>query len=202
MFERPVALPVKAPIKLGALRVLFVPFHVKLAESVIAFVLSPPINTLPAVKLPLPVPPLFTARVPVSMLPAFMLVIDAPFPDNVEAVTAFTLILGVFERPVALPVKAPIKLGALRVFVPFQVKLACCVIPEVELPINICPDVKLLNPVPPLFTATMPFMLAGFMLVIEKPLPLKFVAVSNRVDEFHDTPSIATIALVPFPINI
>ncbi len=196
--ERPVAFPLKAPLKLGELRVLFVPFQVKLAESVIAAVPFPPINILPDVKLLLPVPPLSTARVPVLIFPAFMLLIDAPFPDNVEAVTAFTVILGVPERPVAFPLKAPLNVGAVRTE-PFQVKLACCVIPDVALPYNICPDVKLVNPVPPLFIATVPFILAGFMLVIEKPLPLKFVA--DRVDEFHDTPSIATIAFVPFPIN-
>ena len=85
-----------------------------------------------------------------------------------------------------------------RPFAVFQVKLAVCSM-AVVLPINTCPAVKAVEPVPPLATANVPVKAFPiFKAVILAPAPAIFVAVKVSVAKVR--PAFVVVSPLPLPI--
>ena len=158
--------------------VFVVLFHNKLADCIGVLVPLPTISWF-WTKLPVPVPPLDTLRVPVDIFAALRAVIFAPEPDKVVA--------SMLVADNILPIL-------------FQVKLADCIGVLAAFPTKSWFSAKLLAPVPPLETDKTPAdILSIFKPVIFSPEPAIFVAESVFVVLFHDKLADCIGALVPFP---
>ena len=165
---------VPEPEKLVALKILSVLFQLKLSDCIIGDVPFPT-NNRPIDNVDNPVPPVITGNVPSNILFAFIAVRAAPEPANFVAL------------------KILFKLS--------QVKLAFCINAPVSFPTNICPDVKVVFPVPPRKTFKVPSdTFETFKDVNLAPEPAMLVAVKVLLSQVKLEDCV--IGLGPFPINI
>ena len=155
------------------------PSNVKSANVAIAPLPPAPYNILFIPKVVTPVPPLETESVPASAFATLIFVIVEPLPLILVAVT------------VPVTVKTLV--------VPFHVNSGSSVIADVPLPINNRPTVKVVAPVPPPATPSVPVELI-FKLVSLDPSPAIFKAVKILFVLSHVKFPDCVIADVP-PIN-